>query len=170
MFKNICKCIFPSTPVGGLNEIGIILIILVRYFLYVVKHKAKVVDVYDGDTIKIVINFSGSFHKFNCRLADIDTPELQQNINEKLYAHFVKKKVSYHLLNEIVTIQCGKFDKYGRLLIWIFTDMPNCNAKTFNQYIINQNWGIKYDGKTKKLWSIYLEENSHLMKRPGVIP
>jgi hypothetical protein len=92
-------------------------------------------------------------------------------MNEKLYAHYVKKKVENDLLNKIIKVKCGKFDKYGRLLIWVFLEgIPDNKSGIYNQYIINKKWGIRYDGKTKKLWSVHLENNPQLMRRHGVIP
>lgn len=173
MLKRFCNCINPSRPVGGLfvnwNDVDNTCPL---FSLVGQEHNAKVVDVYDGDSIKIVIKLSGSFQKFNCRLADIDTPELRsKNMNEKLYAHYVKKKVENDLLNKIIKVKCGKFDKYGRLLIWIFLEgLPDHHTAIYNQYIIKNKWGIQYDGKTKKLWSVHLENNPQLMRRHGVIP
>ena len=92
----------PTRPVGGIfvnwNDVDNTCPL---FSLVGQEHNAKVVDVYDGDSIKIVIKLSGTFQKFNCRLADIDTPELRsKNMNEKLYAHYVKKKVENDLLNK----------------------------------------------------------------------
>ena len=37
----------------------------------------KVVDIYDGDTCKIVMPFKNELYRWNCRLIGIDTPELR---------------------------------------------------------------------------------------------
>ena len=171
MLKRFCNCILPTRHVGGLNLKWDHIDNTVPVFsLAGQTHVVKVVDVYDGDSIKIVIHLSGTFHKFNCRLSGIDTPEMRsKDLTEKLYAHYVKKKVKEHLLNQMVIVDCEKFDKYGRLLIWLSVNNPEINIP-FNQYIINQEWGIKYDGKTKKLWSTHLKQNPQLMRRKGVIP
>ncbi len=171
MFKNICSCIFPTRPINGSNLNWDDIDNKIPVFsLAGQNHVAKVVDVYDGDSIKIVINLSGTFHKFNCRLAGLDTPELKSHdTSEKLYGHYVKKKVKELLLNKIIVVDCQKFDKYGRLLIYIHLN-DNVIKIPFNQYIINQQWAIPYDGRTKKLWSIHLEQHPELMRRRGVIP
>ena len=154
MFKRFCNCVFPTRPVGGLfvnwddvdNTCPI-------FSLAGQEHNAKVVDVYDGDSIKIVIKLSGTFQKFNCRLADIDTPELRsKNMNEKLYAHYVKKKVESDLLNKIIKIKCGKFDKYGRLLGEIYINKND--KKSINQIMIDEGHGYAYEGGTKKAFKV----------------
>ena len=38
---------------------------------------AKVVSVYDGDTIKVVFPLHETLYKWNCRLTGVDTPELR---------------------------------------------------------------------------------------------
>ncbi len=171
MFKRFCNCILPTRYVGGVepnwtnidNNIPL-------FSLAGQTHVAKVVDVYDGDSIKIVIHLSGIFHKFNCRLSGIDTPEMRsKDLTEKLYAHYVTKKVKEHLLNKMVIVDCEKFDKYGRLLIWIRVNNPEI-PYPFNEYIIKQNWGIKYDGRTKKLWSIHLKQHPELLTQTDAIP
>ena len=55
----------------------------------------KVVDVYDGDTVKIVFSLSDNeperLYKWNCRLINVDTPEIKtKNLKEKAYAKEVR--------------------------------------------------------------------------------
>lgn len=40
---------------------------------------AKVIKVYDGDTITVVFNYNNKYYKWNCRLNGIDTPEIKSN-------------------------------------------------------------------------------------------
>ena len=50
------------------------------------KVNGKVVDVYDGDSVKIVFSLHNSFYKWKCRLEGIDTPELRTyDLKEKEY-------------------------------------------------------------------------------------
>ena len=45
---------------------------------------AKVVDVYDGDTITCVFKLYGNYYKWKCRISHVDTPEIKtKNIEEK---------------------------------------------------------------------------------------
>ena len=80
--------------------------------------KAKIVKVYDGDTVHAVFELFGKCHRFVCRIAHVDTPELRtKDENEKKRGYEVKSKVSELLLDKIFLIHCCEFDKYGRLLI-----------------------------------------------------
>jgi len=136
----------------------------------------KVVDIYDGDTCKIIFYdvASKSFVKYNCRLIGIDTPEIKplkskdnreleitkakqcrnklislccnhENINEENYKDIL-------LNNEnLVKIICHDFDKYGRLLVEIFSITEDNNEKniSFNNLLINEGLAKAYDGGKK---------------------
>jgi endonuclease YncB( thermonuclease family) len=136
----------------------------------------KVVDIYDGDTCKIIFydNSSQSFIKYNCRLIGIDTPEIKplktkenreseitkakqcrnklislcckhENVNEENY----KDVLSNH--GNLVKIICHDFDKYGRLLVEIFSITEDNNEKniSFNDILINDGLAKAYDGGKK---------------------
>ena len=125
------------------------------------KKRAKVVKVYDGDTIKIVFPVNKEFFKFTCRLSGIDTPEMKSHDkNEKKYAEFVQKKLSGRILNQLVTVKCGKFDKYGRLLITIY---HNNSVKSVNKWLIEKKYALPYDGGKKNSWSEYLKLHNELL-------
>ena len=97
---------------------------------------AKVVDVYDGDTCKIVLIYKNQLTKFTIRMAGYDCPELRtDNPIEKIYGQASKNIVSSMLLNKIVILQCGKWDKYGRLLSYIYCNTPQ-GIIYFNGFII----------------------------------
>ena len=105
--------------------------------------------VYDGDTIKIVFPVNKEFFKFTCRLSGIDTPEMKSHDkNEKKYAQFVQKKLSGRILNQLVTVKCGKFDKYGRLLGTLY--IKKNDLISVNQMMIDNKHGYPYHGGTKK--------------------
>lgn len=117
----------------------------------------KVVDVYDGDTVKIVFPLSDKepdrLYKWNCRLINIDTPELRsKNIKEKEYGKLVKDKLCEKILNKLVFIKCSDFDKYGRLLVEIF---ENSNSEqSINNWLIENKYAKEYNGETKSKWFI----------------
>ena len=88
----------------------------------------KVVDVYDGDTVKIVFPLSEKepdrLYKWKCRLINVDTPELRtKNLKEKEFGKLVRNKLREKILDNLVYISCMDFDKYGRLLVEIFEDI-----------------------------------------------
>lgn len=110
---------------------------------------AKVVKVYDGDTITVIFHFNGRFYKWNCRLERIDTPEIKsKHIAEKNSAKHARDFLSDRILNKIVKIKCNMFDKYGRLLIELFMDNVN-----MNDLMISEGYAKEYDGGTKTEWN-----------------
>ena len=140
------------------------------------KKIAKVVHVYDGDTIRVVFPIHNNFYKWTCRLVNVDTPELRTKCKiQKQYGYKVRDALREKILNKIVLIECGEFDKYGRLLINIFEDVDFkpiqdggnveadlTNVKSVNDWLIENNYAFYYDGGTKNDWSIFLKENPDL--------
>ena len=128
--------------------------------------KGKCVNVYDGDTIKIVFPLQGELYRWNCRLTGIDTPELRtKNKKEKKFGYEVRDKLREKILNKMVSIKCGEFDKYGRLLGEIFIESDSQsgggekNNKSVNDWLIESGYAFKYDGgKKKNNWEEYLEK------------
>lgn len=111
---------------------------------------AKVVKVYDGDTIHVVFKYFEHFYRWTCRIAHVDTPELRsKNQEEKKLGYLVKQKVEELLLNKIVRIQCFEFDKYGRLLIEV--TLPDSKEK-LHDWLIRNNYAKLYEGGTKEEW------------------
>ena len=114
----------------------------------------KVVDVYDGDTVKIVFPLSDNeperLYKWNCRLINVDTPEIRtKNLKEKAYAKEVRNHLRNKILNQIVNVNCKDFDKYGRLLVEILYENEN-----INNWLIENNYAKKYDGGKKSKWFV----------------
>tara|TARA_B110000902_G_C14248045_1_gene565032 strand:- start:244 stop:654 length:411 start_codon:yes stop_codon:yes gene_type:complete len=110
------------------------------------KTKAKVVKVYDGDTIWVAFNYKGKYVRIKIRLYGIDTPELRSKHNlEKEKAIDAREYLKRMIFNKIITLECGKFDKYGRLLGKIYY-----NNIYVNQKMIEMGLGIAYNGGTKK--------------------
>lgn len=123
-------------------------------------YKAKVVSVYDGDTITIIFKYKFDYVKWKCRLLYVDTPEIKSNCElEKQYAITVRNILRDKILNKTLKIRCGGFDKYGRLLIEIFDDN---GISSINHWLITNNYAFEYDGKTKKSWKDYLETSVNI--------
>lgn len=118
--------------------------------------QAKVVSVYDGDTVKVVFPLGETYYKWNCRLTGIDTPEIRTRCKtEKAHGYKVRDVLREKILNKVVTLKCGEFDKYGRLLAEIQCVGEEC---TVNQWLINNEYAFKYDGGTKQSWSEFLNK------------
>ena len=117
--------------------------------------RAKVVDVYDGDTITIVIFNKGGFEKHKLRMYGYDSPEMKPKLDvpnreqEIEKAKAAKKYLSDIVLNNIVEFESMGFDKYGRLLGKIY-QLKYCSKVELNQLMIDQGHGYAYYGGTKK--------------------
>lgn len=120
--------------------------------------QAKVVYVYDGDTIHVVFKVFNDYYRWNCRIIGVDTPELRtKNEKEKEKGYIVRDKVKEHFLNKIVKIKCNKFDKYGRLLIDVYLpkNIPDKKDTTLlSEWLIANEYAYSYDGGTKSQWSL----------------
>ena len=115
--------------------------------------QGKIVDVYDGDTVKIVLNLpiNSQYFRWNCRLSGINTPEIRtKNIKEKEFGLLVRDKLKERIENKILLIKCGEFDKYGRLLVEIYEN--NGELFSINNWLIENNYAKPYDGGTKEEW------------------
>ena len=138
---------------------------------------ARVVDIYDGDTITCVLSINKKYYNFKVRLAGIDTCELKsKNEDNKLLAVNAKKRLCQliipdfdfndknnkelnkgldKILNEkcyIIKIRLGEFDLYGRILGWLYNKDSKINPpieESFNHILIKENLAYKYEGKTK---------------------
>lgn len=139
------------------------------------KVQGKVVSVYDGDTCHIALKHPTlkQIFRFKCRLAHIDTPEIRTHDSEEKKAalrarnrlvalstdigHMLpnmncawSKKLLQDVVNrntKTIFVQCGKFDKYGRLLVVLY---PTQSARvSINQTLINDGLAKPYEGGTK---------------------
>lgn len=114
---------------------------------------AKVVKIYDGDTMTVVFFFADKPYRFRIRLADIDTAEKKsKNPDERKYSQLAIKKCQEYIdqTNGIIYIKCHRFDKYGRILATI---QSNPFDKTnLNEILLECNLAYKYDGGTKILF------------------
>lgn len=127
----------------------------------------KVVNVYDGDTCKIVLELNGHLAKFNCRMAGYDTPEMRpprsQVDRDKEIAAAKKARDRLKELvmdgddsgGKLVVVRCGEFDKYGRLLTELFLNEGDVEmgVKSVNQILVDEGHGYEYNGGTKKAFS-----------------
>ena len=118
--------------------------------------RAKVVDVYDGDTITIVIFNKYGFEKHKLRMYGYDSPEMKPKLdvpdreNGIAKAKEAKKFLSDIVLNNIVEFESMGFDKYGRLLGKIY-QLEYFSKVDINQLMIDNGHGYAYYGGTKKI-------------------
>lgn len=118
------------------------------------KFRAKVVDVYDGDTITIVRRYHGKLTRLKVRLLGFDAPEMRtDDPKEKELAIAARDKLRELILNKIVVLDCQKFDKYGRILanIYLKSNWCCCGSNLWlNEYMLENVKGCyAYDGGNK---------------------
>ena len=97
----------------------------------------------------------GKIIKYRCRCLGYDSPEMKplltlENRDEiKKKAILARDKFSELLLQDsTITIKCGKFEKYGRLLVNVYN---NTNGeKSLNQIMIDEKHGYEYFGGKKQ--------------------
>lgn len=117
------------------------------------KCRAKVVDIYDGDTGRIVFREGCSMKQYKFRLFGVDTPEMKPPIKMKNRDKEIKKAkkakeyVANKILNEVVWVEMMKFDKYGRILIKIYPSY--WNKTSINEELLEKGYGKAYFGGTK---------------------
>ena len=115
----------------------------------------KCVSVYDGDTISVVFQPYDIYCKFSIRLTGIDTPEVRtKNSKEKKQGLIVRDFLRKLILNKLVIIKCGKFDKYGRLLADVFQydEFGKEIPLSINDLLIKKKYAYAYDGGTKQVF------------------
>ena len=121
--------------------------------------RCKVVDVYDGDTVTIILFNKLGYEKHKLRMYGYDSPEMKPRLDfpnreeEKQKAILAKNYLSELILNKIVEFESMGYDKYGRLLGKLYKLNTFTNKIELNQLMINQGHGYPYFGGTKKLSS-----------------
>lgn len=112
---------------------------------------AKVVKVYDPDTITVLFKYQNTFYKKSLRLHGIDAPELRSKIQAEVdLCKSGQAYLSNLILNKIIKVQMGPFDKYGRVLSKIYLYSDNTDII---QTLIRGGFVRKYDGGRKDAWS-----------------
>jgi endonuclease YncB( thermonuclease family) len=133
-----------------------------------IKSYARILDVYDGDTLTIAIKLYGTILKFRCRLYGIDTCEItskhpickdlalkaRQRLielisNKECPIFKEKKEIIDYFTREIaiVWIHCNEQDKYGRVLINVFANPSS--SESFSDKLIKERLAYSYMGETK---------------------
>jgi endonuclease YncB( thermonuclease family) len=135
----------------------------------------RLVDIYDGDTVKIVLPaFKDKYFKFDIRLNGIDTCEIKSHnpenkekglkakkrvcdMVEEIYGNYVnatldtQKEIKDYLQSIvcIVFVKCYDFDKYGRLLADVYIDHENISPKSISEILLSEKLAYPYNGGTK---------------------
>lgn len=117
--------------------------------------RCKVVDVYDGDTVTIVLYNKFSYEKHKLRMYGYDSPEMKPKLDLENREDEIKKAKNAKeylielVLDKIVSFESMGYDKYGRLLGKLYL-LNYCNKNEVNQNMIDKGHGYPYFGGTKK--------------------
>jgi len=131
----------PEFSLKGINTIG------------------KVVDVYDGDTCKVVIDYKNTLNRFDIRLRGYDSPEIKtSDLLEKEYALATKNILQKLILNKIVIVKFAEYDKYGRVLGDIYVNTGD-DMLFVNEWMINSKLVTSYNGGKKESYNMVYGTN-----------
>jgi endonuclease YncB( thermonuclease family) len=132
-----------------------------------IKTYARLVDVYDGDTVTCVFPIFGeNYFKFTIRLNGIDTAEMRgefksialearhkilnylcedmYNLNQDCQRSDIQDFLKKNVI--IIWLECYNFDKYGRILGDIY---KNKDTLSLSDILLNENLAYKYNGGKK---------------------
>ena len=137
------------------------------------QYRAKVLKVVDGDTVEIDLDLGFNIVLANqrVRMAGIDTPESRTtNAEEKVRGQLSKKKLAEKMpIGSHVIIETQRpdsnDDKFGRILgIFILDD-----ATKVNQWMIENNYAVPYQGENKELTQAGHQANKKILIERGEI-
>lgn len=125
-------------------------------------YDAKVVEVYDGDTITVLFDpFPNSiyskFYKFKIRMNGYNSAEIKPLLtcpnrqDVVSLAYVARDALREKILNKEIKLFCHDFDKYGRILGDIYLN-ENGTDLHINQWMLDNNYGKVYNGHGEKLF------------------
>lgn len=106
--------------------------------------------IYDGDTFSALFHYRGEWIKYRCRCLGYDSPEMKPRMDaprrdeEKESAQKAKERLT-ELLHKHATVRidCGDFDKYGRILVTVWNQVDTLSV---NEQMLREGHGKVYDG------------------------
>ena len=107
-------------------------------------YKAKILSVYDGDTVTadIQLGFYVIAHKVKLRLYGINTPEIRGGTAETKKAGITARDwLREQILDKEVTVKSFGKGKYGRWLVDIYL---NEDETSLNQQLIDKGFAQSY--------------------------
>jgi endonuclease YncB( thermonuclease family) len=121
---------------------------------------AKVVDVYDGDTMRLVFRRApgAPLEQWRVRLAGCDAPEMRQprdapepaRAAARAAAHAAREEVCRVALHRVLRARLGGFDKYGRILARLEVEaVPGGGPVDLTFWLISRGHAVPYDGGKK---------------------
>lgn len=130
-------------------------------------YTASVLKVIDGDTIEVDfdLGFGVWLRNQRIRLDGIDTPESRtSDKEEKVRGTLSKEKLKEILGKDIqITTKIDPNEKYGRIL----GVLVNKDGINVNQWLIDNNYAVKYSGENKELVQEQHKLNTAALKKRG---
>jgi micrococcal nuclease len=130
-------------------------------------YTASVLKVIDGDTIEVDfdLGFGVWLRNQRIRLDGIDTPESRtSDKEEKVRGTLSKDKLKEILGKDIqITTKIDPNEKYGRIL----GVLVNKDGINVNQWLIDNNYAVKYSGENKELVQEQHKLNAAALKKRG---
>lgn len=116
---------------------------------------ARIDEIYDGDTVKIIILFGDVPVRFSLRILGIDTPEIKQGEGrlpeERLAAIKVRDYMRSLFPTNIAKICIRDWDKYGGRVLG---DLYLQSGESVSDILIHGGWARPYHGEKKKGWTM----------------
>lgn len=118
------------------------------------KAYCKITNIYDGDSFKLIFFHNFDLIKYKCRALGYDSPEMRPlkiNPNREIEKKFAVEARDYLInkcdkYNNIVYAEMEDFDKYGRILVNIYS--PN-KKEHINEIMLKNTRSIPYFGGKK---------------------
>ena len=116
---------------------------------------ARIEEIYDGDTVKIIVLFGETPVKLSLRILGIDTPEIKHTEGRLPEENKAAIKVRDYMRSlfpkNIAKICIRDWDKYGgRVLGELFLE----TGENVAEILIHQGWARPYRGEKKKPWTL----------------
>jgi endonuclease YncB( thermonuclease family) len=150
------------------------------------RHMARVLSVYDGDTIKVAIVHYGTTYSYTIRLSEIDTPELKykglniktemNNTNDIKILKGLRKigfaakdrveRIIADCPRSIVVVNCIETEKYGRLLAEVYPTTTECcgvasTNKSINKMLLDEGYATSYSGDKRSIISMIIDNKNN---------
>ena len=117
--------------------------------LYNYSTDCKVVDVYDGDSIEVIFDYTDKQRlEVKVRMYGYDAPDIKRPKNEenkeemKRLAEDIRDKLREQILNTVCTITFKGWDNYGRVKGVIIKD-----GLCINQWMLDNSYGTLVDNE-----------------------
>jgi len=126
-----------------------------KFSLKGLKFNAEVLSVYDGDTFDAGILFLDNYFRFKFRILEINAPEIISDYENAIKSRnrliqlmgieididskLSKKEVKNLLNNNFVDVECFDFDKYGRVLCYLYKEGEDIGKK-----LLEENYAKRY--------------------------